>query len=505
MSLIKDIKTITKTDEIKRKLDKLSVGKIPEAKTAIQGYRSASYQTGNGSKGVGSTGNGPPVNGVDGAGAVVAPSQSTAGSAGPNTNPNTTTTNFTDVGLSFGTTMGFGSTSGGLSGTSGSNMAGNVSSSGNTASIRPVAQEGVNDSDLQDVLTAIDGLAGYSTEQKNKMKEEYTRKYLKEEYGIQDGVFTARDLADERSYAPRAENYHSILSTETSIMTLDPSKKIRGVIGFDIDGETTADGAVKAVYVHLDKTLGYVAALNFPIPTGWDDADSPPILDSYFSGRTWSLTWSGTQLFANSFEGLLEEVNNFTGQDLTAYGGDTNSSSTAVVINKPAKFTDESVLFSLNDTGVIGTDIDTLGGTFYSEIVGVVASISAGQIGSIPCGSVPGTGPSCSAPPPTQDAWPLEGAYVLSYLNGKFISNAYDSLVPLKWKEVVSTVDVALGDGVNIVDDRKMTIEQGYAGGTIISFKEANDDFIHAILLDANGVPLDKTDAESNVNYWRPL
>lgn len=503
MSLKDSIRTIAKTDEIKRILDKLNIKPKAVDKNKIEGFRVSTYQTGTGTiaSSQGTT-NGIPADGVDGTNAVVAP-EPTKTTAPTSTSNNTSTSN-TSGGLTGGGSSG-GASTGGFSQGTGTNMSGNVSSTGGGSAgstVQTQAQGGANDAELQATLDSIDALTQYSEADRNRMKEEFTRSWLVDNYGIEPGSYTAKEIADGASYVPKPLEYNSVLNSMLSITNLDAKPKIKSVVGFDKNGELNADGSVKAVKINLDKLDSFIPSIMFPPQDGWDDPNTPPVDPSWVDGSVWTVVFGGTRYFNATFSGLLGSLVGTGGAAVYSYGSSSGVGGDDTITSIPAKSSDQSVLLSLVSTGNVGDTYSDVGGDTYLNI-GDALAVTGLEIGRVLCNTYGGDGAACAISNPTLTEWEDNGYYALAYLNGKFVNNVYNRLVPLEWQLASSYVELALGDGVNVIDTRKMGIEMATNGGTILSILDGSS-LQSATLLDKQGVPISKTTSTTTVDTWRP-
>jgi hypothetical protein len=200
---------------------------------------------------------------------------------------------------------------------------------------------------------------------------------------------------------------------------------------------------------------------------------------------------------------LLGSLVGTGGAAVYSYGSSSGVGGDDTITSTPAKSSDQSVLLSLSSSGSIGDTYSEVGGDTYLNI-GDAITVTGLEIGRVLCNAYAGDGVACAVSNPTLTEWEDNGYYALAYLNGKFVNNVYNRLVPLEWQLASSYVELALGDGVNVIDTRKMGIEMATNGGTILSILDSGGAFQSATLLDKQGVPVNKSTSTTTVDSWRP-
>lgn len=490
MSISKDIKIIANTDEIQRKLDKLSIQKQVTEKTDIEGFRATSYQTGESSKGTGAGGNGVPADGVDGAGATVAPEP--AKPAAPSNQNNISNTSYNDTGLSGSSNYGYGSNFNNSTIFDQSSSAYSAPLGG--SAVKTLVQEGAGDSTLSDLMTSIGNLSGYTSAQKQLMKDQARRKYLKDTYGIEDGVYTARDIVDNSYYVPR----------------IGDGKKINAIIGFDKDSTVGSDGDVLGVEVRLgkhDATADYIN--KYPTPddddatagqqNAWDGPAEPNNVLGFTAGKYWVISGSpdlylGYPLDFTVVSAALVQKNyaasGQTGSIGTVFGPNGSSNYYKLVSIEEFSSTRWDLTLVQTDSG--GTPIASPFVAFNINR----NNCTGGETGD--------AGAICALTELPEPYWPKTGMYVLSYIGGLFFGSDFDSEVPLVFKQGVALVEMLAGDGVNVLDTNKLQVEVSADGGTILVTRDSDDNFIEATKVDHTGLPVEFTTIEGDVDAWRP-
>ena len=442
MSFKDDIQTIAKTKILEDGVAKARAEAAAAKKEAIDSLRSLSYKgpNSNASSVSGAPGGGDSVEGNT-PGSVLPPGTTPLVSQVPSVgngllidtgvhNPNTKSpppsTVQTDLSDKVGT--------GGLGG----------------SEILELSQYGANNATITSQYAAIDANTSLSTAEKTNAKWKLLRAGQDGSIlGMEQGVFHARDLLDDASFVPRVGD------------------QLQGIVGFD-EGLLSLAGSVLGVLVSL--TGRYHTPIDADASAKGQDSwtlwDNPPIEHTYTAGSIWKLIYGSNAYFGQTLSALTAAALAGSGTLVKAYG---YTVATGIITGDPEPGL--GLLLSGNPNGVPGvTSVGSLGGASYGY---VTSGIIGSGYGQVVCGGAYATGggvATCALPTPYESKWPSMGAYILTNyifgvtgtlvdLAGKFVASTFDPDIPQKYYDGVNIIDVLAGDGVNIVDTRKLRVE----------------------------------------------
>lgn len=439
MGFREDIQTIAKTKKLETDIAKIKQD-VAAVKAAIGAFRTISYKLSNGNTGT-----------ISGAPSVA---DSEGNTVDPLIPPDLTpyVSSIPSIGILFNSNLGVNnpsteSTELGQQ-TDLSSSVSNGSPSG--SQILELAQYGAQNAGVQDLFNLIDARTDLSPAEKVAAKRQMMLELEDTVSAIENdgGYLTVQDILDNVSFIPKI------------------GYKLRGLIGFDSDGLTGSSGDVLGALVRLDSVYPT------PIPSDatasdqgpWDWWDTPPVDLSYTAGSVWKIVYGFTSYYAQTFSALIAEMKAGSGLNYV-YTLDGPGALNLITDLTPVR--GEYLIFSGSGTGMIGNTAGSVGGVIFGYGTG------GSQYGVHTCASqaaFPAAVTVCALSAPSVDFWPITGAYVLTnYLLGvsgsdydkigKFIASTFDSEAPQKFANGVSKIELAAGDGVNVIDTRKLSIE----------------------------------------------
>lgn len=379
-------------------------------------------------------------------------------------------------------------TSGGLS----TNMTSATSETSRVGGSNAVAvgQGAPNDAIATGIGTQSDAAGASPTEQ-----DAAAASYINSTYG-QSGYTTAKDIGDGTLQTPTM-NIGLNGSTEFSDSNTPSSpEQLKGVVGFDKNGTVSPEtGQVFVAVVNLNNDNMYPTpttkdGINNGQGAQWVDPNTPPQYPNFQSGKFWST--SNPELAVGSTPDLcmdnaiasLHAIN--PGGIYTSAYWDA-STLTASGSNYTAKwYTGPPTNPGPPATATITRDNCPMGISFaayYGYSVG-------GQ---------------CPTNTPTYPNWPKTGSYILNWVNGRVFNNIYDSDVPLLYKQTSSVVRMAMGDGVNVIDDRYLDIRPGIQGGVLLMTIASDGSTVQAAnFYNSQGILMRANISAAEVNYYIP-
>ncbi len=278
---------------------------------------------------------------------------------------------------------------------------------------------------------------------------------------------------------------------------------LNSIIGFAKDGAiSTITGKPLGVKVNLKGQYptpnSTDIASRYPPQDSWDDANSPPILQSFDSGLVWTLISGITQLFDQTFYGLINQRE--------AIGPTKAYSIVGGFVSSLTPSPEDLIQFSSNLSGTIGMSSAALGGTQYAfTIYNPTSTIPISHYGQQDCGLDLGDTVTCLLPAPRETAWPQTGLIAVTLLNGLFKINDFDSEAPFGYRPDTSSIRIAIGNGIDVIDGRFLDIQLGVQGGYLMSTVNADGTTIENVdYYDANGVLTLANIPPTNVDNYRP-
>ncbi len=428
MSIIEDIRTIAKTKELEDKIAKVGQDSTLADKSEVGAKKVSVPQNSNGGSSLPiSTGNEPPIEVVNSSGTII---QEVINAAIEAAATNNTSQGDTDQSISERINNGIVQLRGRLSSNNLSGSASNELIQGGS-NLLAQAQRGSGDTTLDALKTAL--IAAHAQQDKIDQVE---RKYLDWEKGMQHG----QAIADDEISMPRPSVGWTSLEPKTS------AEILKGIVGFDIN-QTVSPFTSKplAVQIRFDGL--------YPTPTVEDqladnnDIPESPWIDPSTGGPIgWQLGYYWEASSPAAAEGATPEQA-------------INNAIEAIKIAFPDPYPTGYANAYWDITTLIQESDTEWNFTWYQGPSGIPNEVSVNRA------ACPGLNPSsCPLTAPSYAEWPSTGTYVLSFVDGLFTGHPYDGELPFMWHLGASVVNIALGDGDTVIDDRTIRVQPAYNG-----------------------------------------
>ncbi len=497
MAYVDDVRVIAKTKELEEKIAKAVKEADSAVKAAITSSRSMSVQTGDTSKSIqtGAPGGEPSVIGTTPSGA-----QEGFSSVDTTTPANiqTTTNNSSDSGSATQNNGGVSSTQGGKI-TDLTGAAQDFSPIGGS-NVKEIATKMATDSDFQ---AAYDQLVanGASVEELARFRESYAAAT----YG-EKGVKTAEDIANISDGAPKFSDGKTSFPHNGDF---PGRERLTGLILFDKDGTVSPE---------TGKPLVYKLQLNgqpFPTPTDadaaakgqnpWTANDAPPVLAG------WEIFEVGYYWVSNT----IPAVYMGTPKDYTKVAVATSINRGAAIFSGDGG---PGSVYGPNGSGDYYLMIGSVENTSIEYYVRMRQCNSGGTpigpeatvytIGKIACGMSPpgGAATVCAlTSTPTETAWPVTGIAVLTFAGGLLGASPFDSEVGLAYTVATSVFTGAIGNGIDVIDDRFMSVTPGVNGGFLLTTFESDATTVESFsYFDSDGKLVVANHARDGIGFYLP-
>jgi len=442
MGYREDIRIIAETDAIKEELFKKSEGLEAAAKEAIGVVRTSVSQQGTAVpySGTGNNAGGGLTPGYDVDGNPIDIPNAPAPTPAPN--PSQVTTG--------GDSGSGGTTGGGGTGSSSGDKTGSTTSSDSAGGSRPDSKNQTN----PDVALAADLAAIRAAMEAQGVPEDVIQQTLREykQSLSEPGTHEVSDVYNgDAGYSPTYGDWSSLAPNSGEVVpTAGDIATLNALVGQD------PDNSIVSVRVNIDG--------NEPKPTdaeaaaagqgSWLDALTPPLKpgwEFYEAGYYWVSSFATINYTSAQPHGAGSQAAAAWAAEVALSGGS-------------GAWNFLQYLYSGGNLSGFQIQINYVGNVWLTQFV---------PLSKVSCVVSPNI--ACDADPTVssrETALPLAGLFMLTLKNGKYSRNPYDSEVPVKYNEPVSSVDL-----LSLITGDTYTIERG-ANGTHLLSNKTNPDYL---------------------------
>lgn len=243
-----------------------------------------------------------------------------------------------------------------------------------------------------------------------------------------DGVYAAADIIDGLSPASK----ESSPATTDGGLEYDGSLALNAFTAVDCSAGTGIEVRLRNDFVPPDAVEDSNGVEGH---SDWEDADTPPALIGWDSGKEWGTGFTPTAPFFSTPQGVADYLTSVVEQ-------------TSIII---------SAFWASG-----ANPIDGGFWTIFHDLEGVPPGTQVDTFVASQSCTPDAESTSCPVTAPTETAWPTSGQYVLRAGGGQFTANQYDSEAPVGATNPSSKVDFCFGDEAARTGTVEATRNNGY-------------------------------------------